>query len=97
MKFNLYLVLYVTKDCLRYWDVGHIFSNLVLDHWKAVKQVLQHLQRINNFMLTYQRSNQLEINGYTDSDFTRYQDSINFTMGYIYMLVGSVVSSKNVK
>ena len=37
-------------------------------------------------MLTYQRSNQLEIIGYVDLDYAGCQDNRRSTSGYIYML-----------
>ena len=48
-------------------------------------------------MLTYRRSDQLEIVGYTDSDFVRCQDNIKSTLCYIYLLVRGIVSWKIVK
>ena len=48
-------------------------------------------------MLTYRRSNHLEIVGYSDSDFTGCLDSRRSTSGYIFMLAGGVVSWKSVK
>jgi hypothetical protein len=33
-----------------------------------ITRVLRYLQRMNNYMLTYQRSDQFEVIGYTDSD-----------------------------
>ncbi|RDY04450.1 hypothetical protein CR513_11842, partial [Mucuna pruriens] len=48
-------------------------------------------------MLTYRKSEGLEIIGYFDFHFARYQDSKCSTFGYIYMLVGGVISWKSVK
>ena len=48
-------------------------------------------------MRIYQRSNQLEVVGYTDFDFARCQDSIKSIFSYIYQLIGSVVSWKSAK
>nr|KYP58991.1 Copia protein [Cajanus cajan] len=44
-------------------------------------------------MLIYQRLDQLEIIGYTDSDFSGCQDSMKSTLGY----AGGAISWKNVK
>ena len=48
-------------------------------------------------MLTYRRSNKLEIVEYPDSDFAGCQDSMKSTLGYIYLLAGGAVSWKNAK
>ena len=68
-----------------------------MDHWKKAKQVMQYLQRTKDYMFTYQRSNHLEIVGYSDSDFARCLDSRRSTSGYIFMLAGGTVSWKSVK
>jgi hypothetical protein len=47
---------------------------------------------MKNYMLTYQRSEKLEIIGYTDSDFVCYVDSLKSTSGYIFMLAGGAIS-----
>ena len=49
--------------------LGRYLSNPGLDHWKATKRVMRYLQRTKYFMLTYRKSDQLEIIGYSDSDF----------------------------
>ena len=72
-------------------------SNPEVDHWKAAKRVLRYLQRTKGYILTYQRSNKLEIIGYTDSNFTRCQNRMKFTSGYIYLLARDVVSCKSAK
>jgi hypothetical protein len=48
-------------------------------------------------MLTYRRSEKIEIIGYTDSDFAGCQDSKKSTIGYIFMLARGVVSWKSAK
>ena len=48
-------------------------------------------------MLTYRRSDQLEIIGYTDSDFAGCQDSMKSTSGYIFLLAGGAISWKSAK
>ena len=50
-----------------------------------------------DYMLTYKRSDQLEIIGYSDSDFIGCQDSWKSTSGYIYLLVIGAISWKNAK
>jgi len=48
-------------------------------------------------MLTYKRSDQIEIIGYSDSDFARCQDGRRSTSGYIYLLARGVISWKSAK
>ena len=67
--------------------LGRYLSNQGLDHWKAAKRVMWYLQRTKDFMLTYRKSDQLEIIGYSNFDFTECQDSSRSTSGYIYMLL----------
>ena len=49
--------------------LGRYLSNPGMDHWKAAKRVMRYLQRIKDHMLTYRRSDQLEIIRYSDSDY----------------------------
>ena len=71
--------------------LGRYLSNPGMDHWKKAKQVMRYLQRTKDYMLTYRRSNHLEIVGYSDFDFMRCLDSRRSTSGYIFMLVGGAV------
>ena len=50
--------------------LGRYLSNPCLNHWKAVKKVMRYLQGTKDYMLTYKRSGQLEVTGYSDSDFS---------------------------
>lgn len=75
--------------------LGIYLSNPGADHWKAAKRVLRDLQRTKDYVLTYRRSDQLEIFGYTDSHLGGCQDSMKSTTGYIYMLAGGAFSWKS--
>ena len=55
--------------------LGSYLSNPGIDHWKAAKRIMRYLQGTKAYMLTYRRSDQLEIIGYSDSDFAGCQDS----------------------
>jgi len=48
-------------------------------------------------MLTYKRSDHLEVIGYTDSDFASYIDTRKSTFGYVYLLAGGAISWKSAK
>ena len=58
---------------------------------------MRYLQRKKDYMLTYRKLDQLEIIGYSDSDFAGCRDSMKSTSGYIYLLAGGAISWKNVK
>nr|KYP42007.1 Retrovirus-related Pol polyprotein from transposon TNT 1-94 [Cajanus cajan] len=63
-----------------------------MEHWKAAKKVLRYLQGTKCHMLTYRRSNHLEVIGYSDSDFAGCVDSRKPTLGYVFLLVGGAIS-----
>ena len=48
-------------------------------------------------MLTFTRSDQLEVIGYSDSDFTRCIDSRKSTFGYLFLLGEEAISWKSAK
>ncbi|XP_047312879.1 secreted RxLR effector protein 161-like [Impatiens glandulifera] len=77
--------------------LGRYLSNPGMDHWVTVKRVMRYLKRTKDYMLTYKKSDQLEIVGYSDSDFAGCQDSRRSTSGYIFMLAGGAISWKSVK
>jgi len=77
--------------------LGRYLSNPGMDHWKETKRVIRYLKRTNYYMLTYKRSDQLEITGYFDSDFAGCLDSLRSTSGYIFMLASGAVSWRSAK
>ena len=77
--------------------LGRYLSNPGLDHWKAAKRVMRYLQRTKDFMLTYRKSDSVEIIGYSDSDFAGCPDSRRSTSGYVFVLAGGAISWKSVK
>ncbi|RDX93948.1 hypothetical protein CR513_23722, partial [Mucuna pruriens] len=42
-----------------------------MQHWKAIKCMMRYLRRTKGYLLTYWKSEGLEIIGYSDSDFAR--------------------------
>ncbi|GJT37381.1 putative zinc finger, CCHC-type containing protein [Tanacetum coccineum] len=72
-------------------------SNPGLHHWKASKKVLRYLQGTIEYKLTYTGSENLEVIGYSDSDFTKCKDTSRSTSGYIFMLLGRPISWKSKK
>ena len=56
---------------------------------------MRYLQRTKDYMLTYRKSYQLEIIGYSDSNFARCRDSMKSTSSYIYLLARGAISWKS--
>ena len=77
--------------------LGRFQSNPGPDHWKAAKKVLRYMQGTKDFMLTYKKSDNLEVIGYSDSDLAGCVDSKKSTSGYIFTLAGGAISWKSSK
>nr|CAN77981.1 hypothetical protein VITISV_043416 [Vitis vinifera] len=77
--------------------LGRYLSNPRSQHWKAAKKVLRYLQGTTDLMLTYRRTNILDVVGFCDADFAGCIDDKKSTTSYIFMMVGGVVSWKSVK
>lgn len=54
--------------------------------------MMRYLKRTKEYMLTYRRVDNLEIEGYTDSDLGGCPDDRKSTFGYIFMLAGGAIS-----
>ena len=83
------------------WIIKQEVSKLVVlvgcHQRKLAKKVMRYLQGTKDHMLTYRRSDQLEVIGYSDSDFAGCPDSRKSTSGFIFMLAGGAISWKSVK
>jgi hypothetical protein len=55
--------------------LGRFQSNLGYKHWQTAKKALHYLQGTKHYMLTYKRTDNLEVIGYTDADFAGCADS----------------------
>lgn len=77
--------------------LGRYQSNPGIIHWRATKKVLRYLQGTKDFMLTYRRTDNLKIVGYSDSDLAGCVDSRKSTSRYIFMLADGAVSWKSAK
>ena len=58
---------------------------------------MKYLQGTKDYKLTYRRTNNLEVVGYSDLDFDGCVDSRKSTSGYIFILVGQAISWRSVK
>ena len=56
-----------------------------------VKKTLHYVQGTKGLMLTYRRSDSLEIEGYSDSDFVGDIDDRKSTSGYVFTLAGGAI------
>jgi hypothetical protein len=55
------------------------------------------LQGTKHYRLTYKRTDNLEVIGYTDADFAGCADSQRSTSGYVFMLVSGAISWRSCK
>jgi hypothetical protein len=58
---------------------------------------LRYLQGTKHYMLTYKRTDNLEVIGYSDSDFEGCVDSKKSTSGYVFTLANEAISWKSSK
>jgi hypothetical protein len=75
--------------------LGRYQKNPGAEHWKLVKKVLRYLQGTKGFMLSYNKTDSLEIVGFSDSDYAG--DERKSTSGYIFTLAGGAISWKSSK
>jgi len=67
-------------------------SNPGIDHWRAAKKVMRYLQGTKYYMLMYRQTDNLDVIGYSGSDFVGCVDSRKLTSGYIFMMAGGAIS-----
>ena len=62
-----------------------------------VNKALRYVQDTKRLMLTYRKSDSLEIEGYSDANFTGDIDDRKSTSGYVFTLAGGAISWKSSK
>lgn len=77
--------------------LGRYQSNPGMDHWKAAKKVLRYLKGTKGYMLMYRQTDNLDVIGYSDSDFAGCVNSRKSTSGYIFMMVDGAISWRSTK
>ncbi|XP_059663471.1 secreted RxLR effector protein 161-like [Cornus florida] len=82
--------------CYSVGIVNRYQSNLGLNHWSAVKNILKYLRRTKSLMLVYGSDDMVPVE-YTDSDFQSDLDARSFTSGYVFKFNGGALSWKSVK
>jgi hypothetical protein len=75
--------------------LGRFQSNPRIKHWKATKKTLCYLQGTKHYMLTYKKTDNHEVIGYSYSDFAACANSQKLTSGYTFTLVNGVISWKS--
>jgi hypothetical protein len=72
--------------------LGRYQKNSGISHCNGIKKALRYIQGTKGLMLTYERSDSLEIVGYSDSDFVGCLDTDRSTSGYVFKLAGGAIS-----
>jgi hypothetical protein len=75
--------------------LGRYKKNLSIDHWNGIKKALRYIEGMKGLILTYERSDSLEIVGYLD--FVGCLDTDRSILGYAFELVGGVISQSSFK
>ena len=71
--------------------VSWYMANPSGEHWKTMNRILRYIKRTSDVALCYGGSKFI-VKGYVDSDFAGDLDKRKFTTGYVFALVGGVVS-----
>ena len=66
-------------------------------HWTRLKKAIRYLRGTSKYMLTYKKSDHLEVIGYSDSDFVGCFDTRRPTLGFIFLLSGVAISWRSAK
>jgi hypothetical protein len=72
--------------------LGRYQKNPGIDHWNGIKKDLRYIKVTKGLMLTYDRSENLEILGYSDSDFADCLNTDRSTSCYVFKLAGEAIS-----
>ncbi|MCO5586618.1 hypothetical protein L7F22_040559 [Adiantum nelumboides] len=71
--------------------VSRYMSNPGKKHWEAVKGILRYLKATKDMRICY-GSQELDVKGYTDSDYAGNLDNRRSTSGYVFTLAGGAMS-----
>jgi hypothetical protein len=72
--------------------LGRYQKNPGVSHWNEIKKALRYIEGINGLMLTYERSDNFKIVGYSDLDFMGCLYIDRSTSGYVFKLAGGAIS-----
>jgi hypothetical protein len=62
------------------------------NHWKAAKRVIQYLKGTIDFRIEYTNDFDVELTGFSDSDWAGDPDDMKSTIGYAYSIGSGIVS-----
>ena len=93
----MYAMLCTRPDiCYVVGVVSRFQSNPGPEHWVAVKHILKYLRRTRDYMLVYSGGD-LNLQGFTDSDFQGDKDSRKSTSGSVFTLGGGAIVWRSIK
>jgi hypothetical protein len=72
--------------------LGRYQKNPGISHWNGINKALRYIQGTKGLMLRYERSDSLEIVGYSDLDFVGYLNIDRSTSGSVFKLIGGAIS-----
>jgi hypothetical protein len=77
--------------------LGRYQKNPGISYCNEIKKALRYIKGTKSLILTYERSDSLEIVGYLDSDFVGCLDTDRSTSGYVFKLACVVISWSSYK
>ncbi|WVZ93220.1 hypothetical protein U9M48_039218 [Paspalum notatum var. saurae] len=77
--------------------LGRYQLNTGRAHWIAVKKALRYLQGTKDLMLTYRKTDALQLVSYADADWARCKDTKKSTSRYVFALAGGPYHGKSYK
>ena len=82
-------IYYAMNDVSRYMHQPHDI------HWKEAKRILQYIQGTRTYSIHYTADSELELVGYTDSDWVGDSIDCKYTYRYVFMFGGVKFSYAN--
>lgn len=61
-------------------------------HWNAVKRIIQYLKQTVNYCISYEFGKNINLAGYSDTDYAEDADTRRSTTGYVFLLNGSAIT-----
>ena len=72
--------------------VSRFVSKPSREHWEAVKWILRYLKGSKDVCLTFTKSENFEVEGFCDSDYSTDLDKRRSIIGYVFKVGGNTVS-----
>ncbi|KAG5881106.1 hypothetical protein JTB14_024351 [Gonioctena quinquepunctata] len=75
------------------WEWQAVFLNdPSKTHWNAVKRIIRYLNATSELGIHYSKEEQLQLSGFSDSDYASDKDTRKSTTGYIFKLCNGAVT-----